>query len=879
MLIQFEKLQKQFFKIVKWFYGLVNNLVHNHRTILAINPTFLTKYLPMLQKQILATFTFLFSTFFLFGQLQSPNEFLPHNLGEQFTGHDRLVDYFEHVAENSNLVTLESYGMTNQNRPLKLAFVTSKKNHANLEKIRLHNLSLAGMAKSDWQPKEPISIVWLTYSVHGNEPSGSECSMQVLYDLVNPKEQKTKAWLENTVVIIDPACNPDGYERYTHWFRNAKNAIPNPAWMSREHHEPWPGGRVNHYQFDLNRDWAWLTQKESRQRIEVYQQWLPHVHPDIHEQYPNNPYYFAPAAEPFHEYITDWQREFQTEIGKNHAHYFDEEGWMYFTREIFDLFYPSYGDTYPTFNGSIGMTYEQAGHSVGGTAVSLNNGDTLFLSDRIAHHYTTSLSTIEMTSKNAGRLIDNFSNYFNESLNQPQGKYKSFFIKNLPEDAAKIKRLTELLDFHQIEYSRISSATSVSAYDYQALREARVSLNSGDLVVSSYQPKSVLAQVLLEPEPTLSDSLTYDITSWALPYAYGLTAYASTQRFKGSVAVAASKTTVSNNHLNEKPYSLIANWKSVNDAAFLSDLLQNGIQVRFSKNAFTNDNQSFTAGSLIISRADNYNHSKWVAFAKKAASKHGIRLSSIQSGFSTTGKDIGSEDMQLISAPNLAVLYGDGVDVNSYGYIWHYLEQEAGYPFAAVRLNQLEKENLSKINTLILPEGGYKLSDDFLEKLNEWISSGGKLIALGGANAKLAGKEGFDLSKPESNGGMAPKPTPYAQSNRSHISDGTPGAIVKNEVDVTHPLAFGLGSEYFSLKTAATKYPKLEKGWNVVTVGNSVKKSGFIGSEFMKQLPGTLTFGVQQKGAGKVIYLIDDPLFRGFWYNGKLIFSNALFLN
>lgn len=833
----------------------------------------------MLQKRILTLSTLFFAAIALFAQLQSPNEFLPHNLGETYTGHSRLIDYFEHADANSNLVTLEQYGMTNQNRPLMLAFVTSEKNHANLENIRKNNLRLAGLSDSDWQPEQPISIVWISFSVHGNEPSGSECSMQVLHDLINPNNPATKVWLENTVVILDPATNPDGYERYTHWFRNAANKIPNPAWMSREHQEPWPGGRENHYQFDLNRDWAWLTQKESRERISVYRNWLPHVHPDIHEQYPNNPYYFAPAAEPFHEYVTDWQREFQTEIGKNHAGYFDEKGWMYFTREIFDLFYPSYGDTYPIFNGAIGMTYEQAGHSVGGVAVSLNNGDTLTLLDRIEHHRTTSLSTIEMASKNAGRLVKNFSNYFDRSLNNPQGKYKTFFIKNNPVDAEKISRLTELFDFHQIKYEQVGSSTSVSAYDYQKQSQGKVSLSQGDLVISSYQPKSVLAQVLLEPEPVLSDSLTYDITSWSLPYAYGLKAYASTQRFRGSVAYS-KPTFVEKTDLPETPYALLARWSSVNDAAFLSDLLREGIQVRYSKNAFSNGNQAFDAGTLIIARADNYNNADWAAFAEKAANEHRIELSGISSGFSSTGKDIGSEDMILIKEPNVAVLYGDGINVNSYGYIWHYLEEEAGYPFAAVKINQLENgSNLSKINTLILPEGGYKLSDDFLNKLSDWVSGGGKLIAIGKANYKLAGQDGFSLKKPESGGGETEKSMTYGQSNRSHISDGTPGAILKTKVDSTHPLAFGLGSSYYSLKAFSSKFPKLNKGWNVGTVSESMKKSGFIGSEFKKDLPGTLTFGVQDKGSGKVIYLIDDPLFRGFWYNGKLLFSNALFLN
>src|SRR5690606_10558989 len=233
------------------------------------------------------------------------------------------------------------------------------------------------------------AIVWLSYNVHGNESASTEASMQTIYDLLTSKSD----YLENTVVIIDPCINPDRRDRYVNWhnqFKNVPNIIdPN----SKEHHEGWLSGRSNHYMFDLNRDWAWLTQIESRKRIKIFNQWLPHIHVDFHEQGVNNPYYFAPAAEPFHEVVTDFQRNFQVTMGKNHAKYFDANGWFYFTKEIFDLLYPSYGDTYPTYNGGVGMTYEQGGSGHAGLGISTFIGDTLSLHDRIAHHHTTGLST------------------------------------------------------------------------------------------------------------------------------------------------------------------------------------------------------------------------------------------------------------------------------------------------------------------------------------------------------------------------------------------------------------------------------------------------------------------------------------------------------
>ena len=266
---------------------------------------------------------FLLTAFPVFAQLQSPDDFLGYELGDRWTPHHNVMDYVHHVAEESDYVTIEQYGETNQHRELVYLIVTTPENHANIEEIRLNNLRLTGLEEGEPTDNKK-GIVWLSYNIHGNETSSSEASMRTLYELVRPDNQEPKEWLENTVVIIDPMVNPDGRDRYVNWFRNMVGAEVNPKFDAREHHEPWPGGRSNHYMFDLNRDWAWQVQKESQYRYEIYKQWFPHIHVDYHEQSYNAPYYFAPAAEPLHKVITDWQREFQTIIGLNHTRYFDE---------------------------------------------------------------------------------------------------------------------------------------------------------------------------------------------------------------------------------------------------------------------------------------------------------------------------------------------------------------------------------------------------------------------------------------------------------------------------------------------------------------------------------------------------------------------------
>ena len=422
-------------------------------------------------------------------QLKSPEEFLGYKIGSRYTPHWKIVNYFNHVAANATTqVKLQQYGETNEGRPLLLAFVSSAENMQRLESIRMNNLRLANLAKDKMAAIEENApaIVWLSYNVHGNETSSSEAAMLTLYALVDPSNTKTKEWLKNTVVIIDPCINPDGRDRYVNWFNSIAGKKYNPQLMAREHQEPWPGGRTNHYNFDLNRDWAWQTQVESQQRIKMYDQWMPQVHVDYHEQGINNPYYFAPAAQPYHDVITPWQRDFQVTIGKNNAKYFDANGWLFFTKEEFDLFYPSYGDTYPVYNGAIGMTYEQAGGPAGGLGVLNNEGDTLTLYDRATHHFTTSLSTIEISSLNASKLITEFRKFFNDAVANGSGEYKTYVIKYDAKDDERINSLLELLDRNGIQYS--SGSGTAKGFNYNSGKEENFSMGAGDIVIGTYQP-------------------------------------------------------------------------------------------------------------------------------------------------------------------------------------------------------------------------------------------------------------------------------------------------------------------------------------------------------------------------------------------------------
>lgn len=832
-------------------------------------------------KQLLIVFLLSFTVFAATAQnkLMSPDEFLPHRIGATFTPHHLLVDYYQYVAANSQYVKLIEYGRTNEQRPLLLAFVSTPENLAKLEQIRINHLRSTGLEAGEVDKSLNLAITWLSFSVHGNEAAGSESSMPVLYELADPNNATTKAWLKNSIVILDPSINPDGYSRYTHWYRRYANVIPNADLASIEHQEPWPNGRVNHYLFDLNRDWAWVTQVESQQRLSLYNQWMPHVHADLHEMSINDPYYFAPAAQPYHPFITKWQRDFQVTIGKNHAKYFDQNGWLYFTKEVFDLFYPSYGDTYPVYNGSIGMTYEQGGSGRAGRAGIMNNGDTITLYDRVAHHKTTALSTIEIAALNADKLRDNFSKFFNDSRNNPPGKYKTYIVK-ASNSLGKLKRLTQLLDRHLIKYGTVEANSKITAWDYATAQESSITVEPGDLVISAFQPKGVLTQVLFDPEAPLVDSLTYDITAWSLPYAHGLKAYASTQRVNGNKTFLLETPTAKR---GSNPYAYAVRWQSLEDAKFLSELLKADIKVRYAKRGFRLNNEVFAPGTLVINQADNRKmdgqfHLRFEQIANDMKQPY----TALATGFVEEGKDLGSDSYAFIQKPVVAVVGDRPSFPNEFGQVWHYFEQELHYPLSILTMDMLKAIDLDRYNVLIFPEGSFKFDDAMTEKLNNWVSAGGRLIAVGYANSGFVDKKGFSLVNHEEDDEekeMKPeeKLNVYGESERSSISYSIPGAIFKINIDNTHPLGYGLENYYFSLKTDTQSYPYLEEGWNVGYLGERFTVYGFAGAEVQKTLKNSLVFGVQNKGNGSITYLIDNPLYRGFWDQGKFLFSNALF--
>jgi hypothetical protein len=824
------------------------------------------------RKELNVLITFLLLSFVVNAQnVPSPASYLGYPVGTRFTRHHQIVAYFNTIAQvRPDMVKIMPYGKTNEGRDLFVAAIGLPENISRLEEIRKHNIGLVDGSIAD--VNQP-TIVWLSYNVHGNEPASSEAAMLTLFALVDPENTKTKEWLKNTIVMIDPCINPDGRDRYVNWYNNAVGMNYNADPNAREHMEPWPAGRTNHYNFDLNRDWAWQTQVESKQRVALYQKWYPQVHVDFHEQGYNQPYFFTPAAEPIHDAVTNWQKDFQVQLGKNHAKYFDQNNWLFFTKERFDMLYPSYGDSYPMYNGAIGMTYEQGGIQAG-LGVQNKDEDTLTLVARATHHFTTGLSTIEISSNNKENLLKEFKKYYDNSRAGSHSAFKTFVMTAKTPNA--LNALADLLKKNNIQVGTING--SFKAFDYTTKKEGTFVNEGYTLAVSAAQTHGVLARVLLEPITQVNDSNTYDITAWSLPYVYNVHGYASKETLSITPGFELKKveTAVAN-------YGYLIPYNSFASSKVLAAILNKHIKVRYAEKPFSASGKQFDAGTLIVLKTSN--NENWAADTKAICDAANIEAIPVNSGWAEKGADFGSPEIKTIShAPKVALLTGDNVSALAAGEVWNLFDQQLNYPITQLNFTNFNRIDISKYDVIIAPEGGYKdlTSKSVTDKLQAFVKKGGVLIAFETAAAQLAANADWGVKQkelPKADKADINKTAKYGDADIDNLQSAIPGAIYKVYMDDTHPIGFGTGGVYYDLKQDIVTYEASNDCWNVGVIKKDSYVAGFAGVKAKAALQEGVVIGVKELGAGKFVFMADDPTFRNFWENGKLVLANAIFFN
>ncbi len=844
----------------------------------------------MTKRRVLAIVLFLTITPAIFAQqaVPTPEEYLGYPLGDRYTPWTRIVDYFNELAKRSNLITVQQFGETYEHRPLILATLTSAKNRGALDQIRKNVVSLTdpestNAARAAEIAKSTPAVVWLAYGVHGNESSSAEASMLVASTLLrDPDAQKL---LDDVVVIIDPLQNPDGRERYIQWFTRTRGMAADPNPDAYEHQEPWPGGRFNHYLIDMNRDWAWSSQRETRARIAQYRQWNPQVFVDLHEMFYNSTYFFPPDAKPINANLPQDVEKWLDVFGRANAAAFTQRGWPFFVGETFDLFYPGYGDSWPSLHGAIGMTYEVAGHGRAGSAVQRDDGAVYTLGDRIARHATSSTSTIRTAAANRESLL--LYTYNAMKLNAESGKNTFFLLAGSPN-------FDDLLALLQRQNLKINVLTApVTAKVSRVVDDGAETRTFpvGTAILTTKQPLGAIVQTLLERTPTFSkgfvesqrekaladeDTEFYDLTSWSLPLAMNVEAF-----FTGGTVAAQTQQYTAPLHASFRPaaYGYLIDGNEANVYRAAGRMLKEEVKFSVSEDAVTAADHTFGRGTLIVLKGNNA--ADLDAKLDRMAKAVDVSIFPLESGW-TGGTAFGSERIHFVKDPQIGLVGGQGTDPTSYGMLWHTLDEDTPIPHSNLSLESFGGIDLSKYRVLVLPNGNYgeRLGKRGAEKLGAWVRGGGTLVAIGGASAFLREKDTnissikpWEPKKDKKDDDKNPPPTDERYNEFS-----VPGSTFRTTMNERSFLTFGVPrAPYVLIGGSGALLPVSHKVDNIVTiVKENPLVAGVAWPESIDRLKGSVYLVSEPVGRGQVITFADDPDFRLFWRGTLPLFLNAV---
>lgn len=823
--------------------------------------------------------------------IPSPAEFLGYELGEEFTLHHQVVAYFEKLGELSDKVTFHEYARTYENRSVNYVIITSKENHANLEEIRAHNLKIANNPGSVNIGDEPV-IVWMSYNVHGNEASSSEAALQTAYRLVAGNDAKAKNWLDKAVIIIDPMINPDGRDRYVNWYKSSQSNILNTDANDLEHDEIWPGGRTNHYWFDLNRDWTWLVHPESRGRIEVYQQWMPQVHIDFHEQGFNNNYFTMPGTTPRnHELPGDYEK-WADVFGRGAIAELDKAQVGFETRERFDFFYPGYGSSYPSIMGGIAMLAEQGGSSRGGRAVETNDGFVLTLRQRVFDHYKNGISIVNTSVENKEALLE----YFKDARSQKsqKGNTKAYILPNNSNDYTYDVVNIMLKQGVQVEQATEDFSVK-NAFDYWDGKSSSRQFSTGDFIIKTDQPAHLFVNTLMRRQLEIRDSVMYDMSTWSAPLAYNLDAAWTTTDVKVKTKQLNEELIHPNGLMNNNAgYGYVIDWEQRNAPKALTQLWKHGYKVRSSEKGFSKGDQKYSSGSLVVLLGRNLHKKESIhADMKKIAEYADVQITGFNTGRMDTGSDLGSANMIPIKQPKVGMLMDSGFSSYTAGQVWFLFDQWTELGIDRIRSGSFGRVNLSDYDVIILPNG-FGLNSTFNENSREaiktWVRNGGTLVATEGSaswltknQSKITSVELYEMDSDEKNDDKI-DPASYTKYKDQVDSSGLkriPGSAFKGMIDNSHPLAYGMKDRLYSLKFSSNAI-KPDPSFN--TVGYYVKDSdevlasGYASEENKEKAAGMTFAAVQGMGRGNVVFLMDNTQYRMFWVGPARMIQNAVMI-
>lgn len=810
--------------------------------------------------------------------IPKPKDIIYHEVGEWHVTHDRLVNYMKAIAAAApDRVKLETMGFTYEDRPQVLLIITSPKNQQHLEEIRQQHLLLSDPSKSASVNIEHMPIVvWIGHSIHGNEPSGANAALLSAYYLAAAQGKAIDELLENTVILFDPSFNPDGLQRFSTWANQhkSKNLVTDPN--SREFNEVWPGGRFNHYWFDLNRDWLPAVHVESQNRLQWFHKWRPNILTDHHEQGSNATFFFQPGVSARVNPLTpEKNQELTSKLAKFHAKALDKIGSLYFTKESYDDFYYGKGSTYPDINGAIGILFEQA--SSRGHAQETVNGILRFPAT-IKNQFVTTLSTLEGAYNLRKEFLDWQRTFYTTSLQQAATSPVQAYVFGDAVDRNKTSLFVTMLLRHRIEIYAPKNDITANGKTFKA----------GDaFVVPMQQPQYKLIKTFFEKTLNYKDSLFYDITAWTMPLAFGMPySELSATQFKnnllGKQLTEAYQLTGAVNG-GKSNYGYLMEWTDLLAPAALYELQKNNIITKTATEKFEMSlaaaTKDFSAGTVLIPVNNQpLDADKLFSLLTDIAKKYGLSFYALQTGNAVSGIDMGSRKLVALTKPSVAMITGAGVNATDAGEVWHLLDQRMNIPATHLEPAIFNRADLNKYNTLIMVGGSYAELNK--EKLKTWVINGGTLILLEEA-VQWASQNGINTVtlKKIKTGVDSTRRIAYGEEEEIDGAQQMSGAIFSADVDLTHPLAYGYTEKTISLFKSNKVF--MEKSKNPFATPFYYKEnplqSGWISKENSDAIKNAAAVIVNTVGSGRIINIDNNPNFRAFWLGGTKLMMNAIF--
>ncbi|PQJ32053.1 zinc carboxypeptidase [Nonlabens arenilitoris] len=791
-------------------------------------------------------------------EISTPEEVLGYVPGEWHVTHDKLIEYMRTLARESDRISIENRGTTYEGRPIVLLTITSAKNHENLDQIQADHVALTEGSTAS-TANMPI-VVYQGFSIHGNEPSGSNAALLLAYHLAAGQGAEMDELLDNTVILFDPSFNPDGLQRFAGWVNQHKSINVNPDSYDREYSEAWPGGRTNHYWFDMNRDWLPVQLPESQARIETFHNWMPNILTDHHEMGTNATFFFQPGIPSrTHPLTPAMNQQLTRKIGDFHAAELDKIGSLYYTEESYDDFYYGKGSTFPDINGSIGILFEQA--SSRGHAQNSENG-VLTFPFTIRNQFTAGISTLKAAAGMRQKILDYQRQFYKDSKKEAAS---GAIIFGDHTDAGRTDALADILLRHKIEVRSLKNDVTKNGKTYK---------KDYAYIVPKNQKNSRLINAMFEKRTTFQDSLFYDISAWTFPLAFDMdydeNASLADATDKISVRTGIGKITVSD-------YAYLMPWNEYKTPMILNILLEEGIRAKVAMENFSIEGKDYDYGTILIPvQNQKWDSGEFADYLGDIYLHHGVEFHGVQSGL-TTGIDLGSRQFRALTHPKIALLIGDGINPYDAGEIWHLLDQRYNMMVTKIDINDINRKDLSRYNTIIVSATYGSPENEVVDQLKEWTRAGGTLIGYRSAlrwmsSSKLLPLTFKSIDNPAND-------ITFEQRSDFYGAQNIGGAIFETQLDRSHPIAFGFKDDQLPMfrNTRLFIEPHSDSFRNPIRYTDNPLMSGYISDLNLEALKNTVPFQHNNYGRGDVIGFTDNTQFRAFWYGTNKLLMNAIF--